>query len=88
MSTDGSIEPVRTDPVHHVSIKPPAFMETAVDGWFAIMDAQFNIAKITNSQTKFYHVLSALPPETISHIPRSVLNNEDFTELQTVVTDM
>lgn len=82
------MEPAHAEPVHHVSIKPPVFMDTAVDGWFAIMDAQFNIAKITNSQTKFYHVLSALPPETISHIPRAVLSNKNFSELQTAVTDM
>ena len=31
-------------PVHHVSVKPPPFMESAVPGWFAIMDAQFHIA--------------------------------------------
>ena len=75
-------------PVHHVSVKPPPFMESAVPGWFAIMDAQFHIAKITSAQTKFYHVLSSLPPETISHIPQDVLEQKDFKVLQETVTDM
>ena len=50
-NADGAV--VQSEPVHHVSIKPPAFMETAVDGWFAVMDAQFHIARITNSEIKF-----------------------------------
>ncbi|KAF0311973.1 Lamin Dm0 [Amphibalanus amphitrite] len=50
----------------HVSVKPPAFMETAVQGWFAIMEAQFHLAKITSDTTRFYHVLAALPPTTVS----------------------
>ena len=75
-------------PVHHVSVKPSLFMESAVPGWFAIMDAQFHIAKITSAQTKFYHVLSSLPPETISHIPQDVLEQKDFKVLQETVTDM
>ena len=44
------------NPVHHVSIKPPPFMETAVAGWFAVMDAQFHIANVKTESTKFYHV--------------------------------
>lgn len=78
----------RETPVHRVSIKPPAFMETAVQGWFAVMDAQFHIAGITVEATKFYHVLSALPPDTIAHIPQVTLTSTNFKELQQVVTDM
>ena len=76
------------NPVHHVSIKPPPFMETAVAGWFAVMDAQFHIANVKTESTKFYHVLSALPPDTIAHLPKSVLTSASFTELQEAVTDM
>ena len=46
------------EPVQHVSVKPPAFMESAVQGWFAIMQAQFHLSKITNNTTRFYHVLA------------------------------
>ena len=81
-------EGATSSPVHHVSVKPPPFMESAVPGWFAIMDAQFHIAQITSAKTKFYHVLSSLPPETISHIPPDVLKQKDFKVLQETVTDM
>ena len=79
---------VPEEPVHRVTVKPPAFMETAVLGWFAVMDAQFKLARISASDTKFYHVLSALPPETIAHIPQSTLESQDFDELKQTVVDM
>ena len=72
----------------HVSIKPPPFMETAVDGWFSIFDAQFFLQKITSSQTKFYHVLAALPPDTISRLSPSTLQSKNFEELKNAVVEL
>ena len=46
-------------------IKVPAFMETPVAGWFGILNAQFNLNRITKNKTKFYHALVALPPDTV-----------------------
>ena len=37
---------------NYVSIKPPPFSDTAADGWFGVMEAQFSITKITSEQTK------------------------------------
>ena len=53
---------------HHVSIKPPPFMECAVPGWFAIMEAQFHLAKLVSQETKFYHILASLPATTIAKL--------------------
>ena len=39
-----------------VSIKTPVFSETAIRGWFPIMEAQFTLKGITATQTKFYSV--------------------------------
>ena len=92
--SEGSSGSDAGNPVHHVSIKPPIklqmvpFMETAVAGWFAVMVAQFHIANVKAESTKFYHALSALPPDTIAHLPKSVLTSASFTELQEAVTDM
>ena len=86
--SEGSSGSDAGNPVHHVSIKPPPFMETAVAGWFAVIDAQFHIANVKTESTKFYHVLSALPPDTIAHLPKSVLTSASFTTLQEAVTDM
>ena len=73
---------------HHVAVKPPPFMETAVPGWFAIMEAQFQLAKIANDETKFYHTLAALPPTTISKLDPAMLNEHKFKKLKTAVKEL
>lgn len=75
-------------PAHHVAIKAPAFMECAVQGWFAIMEAQFHIARITNDITKFYHVLASLPPTTVSKLDTAVLASHSFSGLREAVTEL
>ena len=57
--------------VHYVSIKPPPFMETAVAGWFAMMDAQFHIANVKAESTN--SIMCCLPfPLTQLLISRSL----------------
>lgn len=48
-----------------VSIKIPEFMQTALNGLFAIYEAQFVMCNITSSDDKFYYVLSCLLPDII-----------------------
>ena len=74
--------------VHYVTIKAPPFMETAVNGWFQILEAQFNLRNIVNEETKFYHVLANLPPETVSRIPSEIIENRRFTDLKTHVKEL
>lgn len=69
-------------------IKVPAFMETAVPGWFAILNAQFNLHRITKNKTKFYHALAALPPDTVSKLDATIISNEDFPALKEAVSSM
>lgn len=73
------------NPVQHVSIKAPAFMETAANGWFSIMEAQFHLCKVTVDQTKYYHVISALPPEIVAKLPSSIHENKQYEELKNAV---
>ena len=72
----------------HANIKPPAFMDTAVEGWFAIMDAQFHLARITSTRSQFYHVLAALPPDTVSRLAPDVLSKATFDDLKQAVIDL
>ena len=74
--------------VMHASIKPPAFMDTAVEAWFAIMDAQFHLARTTSTQSKFYHVLAALPPDTVSRLAPEVLSKTTFDDLKQAVISL
>ena len=52
---------VHEEPVHHVNVKPPAVTETAVQGWFAVMDAQFMLARISASDTVLSCAVCSFP---------------------------
>ena len=71
--------------INKVAVKPPIFMESNVAAWFFIMDAQFNIAQISMSSTKFYHVLAALPAEVVGRIPQDILETNDYKKLRDAV---
>ena len=51
------------EPVQHVSIKPPAFMESAVQGWFAIMQAP--VSSLEDNQQ--HHQILPCPGRPASH---------------------
>ena len=82
------LEVVPAAAIQHVSIKPPAFMECAVLGWFAIMEAQFHLARIQSQETKFYHVLASLPATTIAKLNTSVLTTPNFLFLKEAVVEL
>ncbi|KAK4291063.1 hypothetical protein Pmani_036082 [Petrolisthes manimaculis] len=73
---------------HHVSIKPPPFMESSVEGWFTIMEAQFHLQRITSEITKFFHVLSALPPNVVGQLSSDTLNSRTFKTLKPEVIQL
>ena len=51
-----------------VSVKMPPFLETAPAAWFSILEANFHIKRITVEETKFFHLIAALPPEIVSKL--------------------
>ena len=44
----------------HVAVKAHPFYKKSPDTWFRQMESQFYLAKITSTETKFYHVLASL----------------------------
>lgn len=54
-----------TEEIHSVSVKIPDYMPNRPDLWLIQADAQFSIARITTEETKYYHLLSRLPPSII-----------------------
>ena len=78
----GKLEEATTSAVQHISIKPPQFSPSFCNGWFEIIEAQFHLAKISGSTTKFYHAVSALPADTITKIPSDVLKEKDYEQLK------
>ena len=68
-----------------VAIKVPEFMETAVSGWFAIIEAQFHLRNVTDQTTKQYHVISHLPPDIVAKLSPSILTAQKYDELKEAV---
>ena len=71
-----------------VTVKMPAFMDTAASAWFEIIDAQFKLANITRSDTKYYHVLSHLPPDVIIKIDPDIKASTDYDGLRKQVIEL
>jgi len=54
--------------VNHVAIKLPTFWTKNPRSWFVSVEAQFQRAKITQEETRYWHVLAVLPCEVIDSI--------------------
>lgn len=78
----------KMEQVSTVTIKAPQFMETSVEAWFTILEAQFNLRNVSVSQTQFYHVLAALPPETVARLTPTTLASNSFIKLKTDVINL
>ena len=51
-----------------VAVKAPPFYRKSPEAWFRQMESQFALAAVTKSDTKFHHVLAALPEDIVSNI--------------------
>ena len=71
--------------LQQINMKTPEFMETAVNGWFSILEAQFHLRNITASTTKFYTVISSLPAEVVAKIPITILELKKIQGNKTVI---
>ena len=72
-------------PIQHISVKPPVFSPTAVETWFDIIECQFALAKITQNQTKFNHVVGALPADVVYQVPREIFRKSNYDEFKETV---
>ena len=68
--------------IEQITIKAPSFLETAASAWFAILEAQFHLRNITSQETRFYHALSALPPEVVTRISGDILSSKIYDTLK------
>ena len=51
------------------------------------MEAQFQVAKITQLDTKFFHALSSLPPHVVGRVSATVLSGHDYDQLKKSVLE-
>ena len=73
--------------IGHVKVKIPTFMENSVSNWFIIAEAQFNLAKITISSTKFYHIIANLPTTVLDKLDKSTITDPDYDKLKLAIVD-
>lgn len=78
-------EPTSTNAV---TVKPPAFMASNPSAWFIILEAQFHLAGISNTSTKFYHALAALPVEVVSKLYSTDLTSTDYDDLKKKILNL
>lgn len=78
MESDKICKEEDSQSVCRVTIKPPQFMEAAVEAWFTILESQFRLNRIVSDSTMFDHVLSALPPNIVVKLPPSTLQSFSY----------
>jgi len=55
--------------ISHVSVKILPFYSKNPSVWFRQMESQFHLAKVVSSETKYHHILSALPEDIAANLP-------------------
>ena len=53
---------------HGVAVQLPAFMKTSPSAWFHLCDANFFIWKVTDSEMKYWYIVSKLDEDTLRKI--------------------
>lgn len=63
--------------VNRIALKLPPFWVKNPELWFVNIEAQFNVAGITNDSTQYYAVVAALDAETLSYVSDLVRQKPD-----------
>ena len=66
--------------VRRVSVKPPVFYRSNPGVWFRQMESQFVLAGITNDETKFHHIIAAIPEDVAINLPMGIDNYRRIKE--------
>ena len=77
-----------TPTTNAITVKPPTFMASNPNAWFIILEAQFHLANISTTSTKFYHALAALPVEVVSKLSTTGLTDNDYNTLKAKVLEL
>ena len=54
--------------VSHIAVKIPPLWKTNIQLWFIQVESNFALAKITNDDTKYHHLISSIDPETLTAV--------------------
>lgn len=76
-------------PCAAVTTRIPPFWPADPQAWFLLIESQFALRNITNSKTKFHHVVSGLTPEMVTKLMDVISNTASTTpyeDLRTAIT--
>lgn len=93
MEGKGINVPIKQEPcvdpiIHAVAIKPAAFKETAVSGWFMTLEAQFSLNRVTSETTRYLYAFSSLPPDLAYNLPTSITSEQNYSKLKDAVIEI
>ena len=80
ISSEGSGDRINNAQVGRITIKPPTFYRSNPQVWFRQLESQFALAKIIGFQTKFHHVMGAVPEDAAINLPLDVSSYESLKE--------
>ena len=80
ISNGGSGDRKNNAQVGRITIKPPTFYRSNPQVWFRQLESQFALATFTSSQTKFHHLMGALPEDVAINLPLDVTSYESLKE--------
>jgi hypothetical protein len=66
--------PPETAQIRSVGIRTPPFWPEKPDVWFAQLEGQFVLARITQDATKFYHVIAQLDKKYAAEVEDIITN--------------
>ena len=68
--------------VNHMSVKAPPFYLKSPSTWFKQLESQFVLANITKSETKYHHVMAALPENIACDV---ITDSNTYPELKEAI---
>lgn len=68
--------------VQALAIRPPAFNTARIKGWFTILESQLLNSNITQSATKFRHVISNLPLDVCEKLSETDLASNNYDDIK------
>lgn len=72
----------------NLNISAPEFMETAVNGWFKVIESQFHLKNISADKSKFHNIMAALPANVVARLPPDVLETTSYEKLKEAIVVM
>ena len=78
----------QTSGASHVAVRPPSFELNRAKLYFVLLESQFTLSRVTNSATKFHHVISHLPLDILDRLPSDVISAQDYDTIKAALLEL